>query len=381
MPGIYIHIPFCKQACHYCNFHFSVSQKHKSEFLVALKKEMAMQRHFFEVSGETSTLDSLYIGGGTPSILSTEEIQDIFTELFQHFNISSNAEITLEANPDDLTSEKLISLRQTPINRLSIGIQSFRSSDLHYMNRAHNPQQALQALQHAKNAGFENITADLIYGTPGMSDDQWKQNIRQLIDLGIPHISAYSLTVEKNTALDVFIRRGQAVAVDEEQAARQFDILVEITHMHGYHHYEISNFGLEGCFSKHNMSYWSGASYLGLGPSAHSFKPGIRSWNIANTSEYINQILNNNTIPSQQENLTVEQQFNEYIMTSLRTMWGIEKDLIQQKYGSQKLKKLLKGAQKYITNQKLTETTSHIKLTDKGKFFADGIAADLFEIG
>ncbi len=378
MPGIYIHIPFCKQACHYCNFHFSVSQKRKPEFLQALVKEICLQKDFFTPdSSQKTNLDTLYIGGGTPSILSLPEINRIFAEIRKYFELQEEAEITLEANPDDLTPEKISALSQTPINRLSIGIQSFQANNLKYMNRSHTPNQALDALQNAKKEGFKNLTADLIYGTPGMSDKQWADNILQLIKLEVPHISAYSLTVEKKTALDVFIRKGIAKPVEEEQAARQFDILREITSNYGYEHYEISNFALPGYYSRHNMSYWTGEPYLGLGPSAHSFLPSKRIWNIANTNTYIDEIFKG-TIPCEEELLSTEQQYNEYIMTALRTMWGIEKKHVEENFGKNYLEKLMKSSQKHLKNQNLEDTGTHILVSIKGKFFSDGIAADLF---
>jgi oxygen-independent coproporphyrinogen III oxidase len=380
MVSVYIHIPFCRQACHYCNFHFSVSLRRKKDFITALNREVELQRNFFgQTQNDKIKLDTLYFGGGTPSVLEIHELDHIFNKLSDYFIFDESTEITLEANPDDLTSVKIKELKQTPLNRLSLGIQSFHAKDLNYMNRIHDPRQALEALENAKAQGFTNITADLIYGTPDMSDKQWEENILTLINLKIPHISAYSLTVEKKTALDVFIRQGKAKPVDEEQSTRQFDILVDVTSAHGYQHYEISNFGLPGFFSRHNMNYWNGTPYLGLGPSAHSFKPGIRSWNIANTNRYI-QSLMEGKIPSEQEILTPAQQYNEYIMTALRTMWGVELKTVQAKFGDNYLHLLKKSAEKHIAKQNLEYTKSHLKVSRKGKFFSDGIAADLFDV-
>jgi oxygen-independent coproporphyrinogen III oxidase len=380
MASVYIHIPFCRQACHYCNFHFSVSLSRKKDFIAALTREIELQKNFFgQTQNDKIKLDTLYFGGGTPSVLEIHELDHIFNKLSDYFIFDESTEITLEANPDDLISVKIKELKQTPVNRLSIGIQSFQAKDLNYMNRIHDPRQALEALENAKAQGFTNITADLIYGTPDMTDKQWKENILTLVNLKIPHISAYSLTVEKKTALDVFIRQGKAKPLDEEQSARQFDILVDITFAHGYQHYEISNFGLPGFFSRHNMNYWNGVPYLGLGPSAHSFKPGIRSWNIANTNLYINDLLNN-SLPSEQETLTLSQQYNEYVMTALRTMWGIEMKFVQEKFGDNYLQLLKKSAEKQITKQNLEYSETHLRVSRKGKFFTDGIAADLFEV-
>ncbi len=379
MSGIYIHIPFCRQACHYCNFHFSVSQKQRPDFVRALMKEICLQKDFLKTGPEDKVLlDTLYFGGGTPSLLEISELDQIFDELNKFCELSPDAEVTLEANPDDLDPEKLVALRNSSVNRLSIGIQSFHASDLKYMNRSHTSDQAVKVLNDALKAGFESITADLIYGTPGMNDQLWKENILRLISFGIPHISAYSLTVEKKTALEVFIRRGKAAPVDEEHAARQFEILCEITAQHGYEHYEISNFGKPGFFSRHNLSYWSGVPYLGLGPSAHSYREGLRRWNVANTCSYIDYLQNGQLPPFEQEELDKDQQYNEYVMTALRTMWGIDKELVKNRFGEQYAEKLMHAAQKYLKNGKMLETSSHLVISNQGKFLADGIAADLF---
>lgn len=378
MPGIYIHIPFCRQACHYCNFHFSVSQKRRPEFVKALIREIKMQKDFlYPDSGNRFPLDTLYLGGGTPSLLDTAELDVIFNVIHKYYSFAPNAEITLEANPDDLIPGKLETLRKLSVNRLSIGIQSFYEDDLQFMNRSHNSRQAIDVLNYAQEAGFVNITADLIYGTPGMTDKQWEQNIMQLVKMGIPHISAYSLTVEKKTALDVFIRKGKVAPVDEEQAARQFDLLCALTAQHGYEHYEISNFGKKGYFSKHNLGYWSGEPYLGMGPSAHSFKPGMRQWNVAHTGKYIDS-LKLGKIPAQQEILTEEQQYNEYVMTALRTMWGIDEKHVKNKFGARYHESMMRSAQKYLKNGKLVHSSGRLKVTPSGKFFVDGIASDLF---
>ena len=379
MPGIYNHIPFCRQACHYCNFHFSVSQKRRPEFVQALKKEVALQKDFLRTNNRGKIiLDTLYFGGGTPSLLDISELEEIFSELFVFYELSPDAEVTLEANPDDLGPEKLAALRNTPVNRLSIGIQSFHAPDLKYMNRSHTAHQAEKVLLDAPKAGFKNITADLIYGTPGMSDAQWKENIKKMISHDISHISAYSLTVEKKTALEVFIRKGKAAPVDEEQSARQFEILCEITSQYGFEHYEISNFGKPGYFSRHNLSYWSGVPYLGLGPSAHSYLDGLRRWNIANTCNYIDNLQNGQLPPFDQEHLNKDQQYNEYVMTALRTMWGVEKALVENRFGNDYYIKMMNAARKHLTSGKMEETSTHLLISSEGKFLADGIAADLF---
>jgi len=379
LAGIYIHIPFCRQACHYCNFHFSVSQKHRAGFVKALLKEIELQKEFFSVGKQDPNfaIDTLYFGGGTPSLLHTDELEAIVKAIHQHFIFKDNAEVTLEANPDDLSLEKLYVLQNLGINRLSIGIQSFHEADLKYMNRSHSAEQATKVLEDALSAGFTNITADLIYGTPGMNDQLWRDNIQKLVDLDIPHISAYSLTVEKQTALHLFIKKGKAAPVDEEQAARQFDILCQFTRDQGFVHYEISNFGRPGYFSQHNLGYWSGEPYLGLGPSAHSFLPGQRQWNVANTAKYIDS-LSKGTIPSEREILSKNDQYNEYVMTSLRTLWGAEKKQVQDKFGEEYLKYMLVQAQRHLKSAMLVESDTHLFVSGKGRFFADGIASDLF---
>ncbi|HAJ99335.1 MAG TPA: coproporphyrinogen III oxidase [Bacteroidales bacterium] len=380
MAGVYIHIPFCRQACHYCNFHFSVSLRKRNDFLECLLAEMEMRHNFFGNSSDDlqkSPIQSVYLGGGTPSLLGTDELNQIFEGVSKYFAISPNAEITIEANPDDLTFESLSALRQTPVNRLSIGVQSFHHSDLLFMNRAHTPAQAISAIENAKECGFQNLTIDLIYGTPTLSDSQWIDNLRRTLDLGVEHISAYALTVEPRTALDVLIRKGKAAPVDEEQTAMQFEIMVEILESKGYMHYEISNFALPGKFSQHNLSYWIGEPYLGLGPSAHSFHQNRRSWNIANTAAYI-QSIRNGILPLESENLTLTQRYDEYLMTSLRTMWGCSLQKIEQQWGSEKMKELKGQCKPFLENGLMVETDHYLILTKKGRLFADRIASDLF---
>jgi len=377
MPGIYIHIPFCRRACHYCNFHFSVSQRQKDAFLDALLKEITIQADFFKCLDGESGINTLYIGGGTPSMLDTSEITKIFHHLAEVFPLTELEEFTLEANPDDLTYEKLLSLRDTPVNRLSIGIQSFQYNDLHYMNRLHTTGQAVESLKNALRLGFDKLTVDLIYGTPGMNDRMWKENLQRVVEMGIRHISAYALTVEEKTVLHYLIKHGKAEAVSDAQSARQFEIMCKILEDAGYDHYEISNFALSGHYSKHNMSYWTGDPYLGLGPSAHSFRGRIRSWNVANTAAYIAS-LEKGELPSEEESLSSEQAYNEYVMTALRTMWGCDLIHIQDKFGEHFVREIQKNARKHLQNGMLEMRKHHLIVTPKGKFFADGIASDLF---
>ncbi len=381
MAGIYIHIPYCRQACHYCNFHFSVSWRNKDAFIRALLKEMQMQKNFFNgpdggAAGRRD-IETIYIGGGTPSVLEPSDLIRIFEQLGKYFHVDHPTEVTLEANPDDLTYEKLLSLRQLPVQRLSIGIQSFHLHDLQYMNRVHSPVQALESIRNSRKVGFDNITVDLIYGIPGMSDAMWRDNLRQVIEMGVPHISAYALTVEKKTVLEYLIRKGRVPAVSDEQCARQFDIMCDLMEKHGYQNYEISNFALPGHSSHHNLGYWTGIPYLGLGPSAHSYKNGQRFWNVSNTSQFIASI-ENDIIACDKETLTPEQVFNEYVMTSLRTMWGCDLEKVRTSWGDSWMSDLEKSASQFLNNGLMAEKNRCLVLTRKGKYFADGIAADLF---
>ena len=375
MAGIYIHIPFCKQACFYCDFHFSTSLKRKEEMLQAILSELQLRKNEFE----DEQIETIYFGGGTPSLLTSEEIATIFKVIYRNYNVIESPEITLEANPDDLSESKIIALSNSPINRLSIGIQSFFEDDLQFMNRAHTAEESKNCLSVAMRY-FDNITIDLIYGVPNMSNKKWKENLKIAFDFGVPHISSYALTVEEKTALHNFIKKGTVPPINEQQALEHFNILVSETEKQGFEHYEISNFGKSAYFSKHNTSYWLGKKYLGIGPSAHSFNGKQRSWNIANNAKYIKSI-NNKTLPLEFEELSINNRFNEYIMTGLRTIWGVDLNKIEQDFGKTYLNELNKNSQSFI-EKGLLEITSENKLvtTNKGKFLADGIASDLFKV-
>lgn len=373
MAGIYIHIPFCKQACHYCDFHFSTSIKRKSEMISAISDEIKLRKDEIKEAIET-----IYFGGGTPSLLSIDELQFLIDTIYQNFNVVPKPEITLEANPDDLSENQIIELSKTPINRLSIGVQSFFDDDLKMMNRAHTSSESVDCLS-AAIGSFENITVDLIYGIPNMSSDKWRENLQKVFDLGIPHISSYALTVEPKTAFASFIKKGKYPPLDEKLAAEHFDILVEETAKNGFVHYEISNFGKPKFFSRHNTSYWKGISYYGFGPSAHSFDGKSRSWNIANNSKYIKAI-SQKEFPSEREVLTKNDRFNEYIMTGLRTVWGVDLEKVKIIFGGEYYQRLLKTSQKFINQDLLVVENNLLLTTQKGKFLADGIAAELFVI-
>ncbi|WP_133507598.1 radical SAM family heme chaperone HemW [Flavobacterium chryseum] len=372
MSGIYIHIPFCKQACHYCDFHFSTSMKKKDEMVSALAKEIFMRKN--EIDNEV--VETIYFGGGTPSVLTNEEINFLIAEVYKNYNVAENPEITLEANPDDLSTERLYELSKSPINRLSIGIQSFYEEDLKMMNRAHNSAEAIKCLQEATKY-FDNISLDLIYGIPGLTDEMWKQNIETALSFGIPHISSYALTVEPKTALRKLIDSGKIAEPQDEVASNHFMILVETLQQNGFIHYELSNFGKENYFSKNNSAYWLGKKYIGIGPSAHSYDGEKRGWNVANNSLYLKSI-QEDILPIETEILTKSDRYNEYIMTGLRTIWGVSLERIESEFGLDYLNYLKKQSQKFLDDELVFIENNILKPTPKGKFLTDGIASDLF---
>lgn len=372
MAGIYIHIPFCKQACHYCDFHFSTSIKKKDEMIRALVRELQLRQN--EFLGET--VETIYFGGGTPSILPVTDIRWIIDTVYELFTVTENPEITVEANPDDLSEVQIKALSENGINRLSIGIQSFFEQDLKLMNRAHNAEEALKSLQIATRY-FDNISIDLIYGTPGMDNERWLENIQTALNLGIPHISSYALTVEPKTALQQFIKKGMILQPDDAVAHEQFLLLVDQLEANGFVHYELSNFGKENYFSRNNSAYWLGKKYLGIGPSAHSYDGIHRSWNKANNSLYIKTIAEDQ-LPSEIEELTQTDRYNEYVMTGLRTIWGVSLDRIETEFGPVYKNYLLQESESYRDSGKLSLENNILRTTRSGKFFSDGIASDLF---
>ena len=373
MAGIYIHIPFCKQACVYCNFHFSTSMQLKNDFIQALLKEINDRKDYLH--GEN--IETIYFGGGSPSLLSPSEIETVLMALQQHFSIQNDAEITLEANPDDITGERARAWKQMGINRLSMGVQSFYDEDLHWMNRAHNAEQSFYSIDTVLSAGFSNLTIDLIYGTPTLTDEKWKRNVDRAIQYGIPHLSCYALTVESKTALERMIRNGKTVDINTEDQARQFLLLIDWLEASGYDHYEISNFAKPGMRSRHNTSYWQQKTYLGLGPSAHSFNGHSRQWNISNNALYISSV--KNSMPAFEiEELHPIHKLNEYIMTSLRTAEGLNLEFVSTQFGTGTVSELERNAFRHQQNGSMIHEEKMMKLTKKGKLLADGIAADLF---
>ncbi len=374
MSGIYIHIPFCKQACHYCDFHFSTSMGKKEAMIAALQKELILRKDEFK----DEIVETIYFGGGTPSVLSSEEINSIIDEVYANYQVVADPEITLEANPDDLSKEKIVQLADSRINRLSIGIQSFFEEDLKMMNRAHTSIEATESLSLATRH-FDNISIDLIYGIPGMSNERWEENIEKALSFSIPHISSYALTVEPKTALANFIKNGIIKNVDDAVAQEHFNILLDKMEEAGFESYEISNFGKPGYFSKNNTAYWQQKKYIGIGPSAHSFDGVKRGWNINSNPKYIKSI-SNNELPSEIEVLSKTDKYNEYVMTGLRTIWGVSLSRIENEFGQKYHIYLLEQADKYINEQLLYIDDDILLATKKGRFLADGIASHLFMI-
>ena len=373
MAGIYLHIPFCKQACHYCDFHFSVNQDKKNDLVAALLKEASIRKE--EVNNEP--IKTIYFGGGTPSLLSTDALLRIFDTLAENYNLSSLQEVTLEANPDDLTAAYLRELRHTPINRLSIGIQSFREVDLKLMNRAHDAKQALRCAPESADIGFENISIDLIYGIQGLTQGDWIKNLNTAFDLPIAHLSSYCLTVEPKTKLAKLVSSGELPAVNDEFAANHFETLIEMTEAAGIPWYEVSNFAKPGMESKHNSSYWANENYVGLGPGAHSFNGVKRSWNVSSNTAYIQQI-DKNVLPSESELLTSEEKFNEYLLTALRTRKGLSFTELSNRCDSAKINEIKSVLQEKAAQGLATINNDGAVLTTKGLLFADAIASSLF---
>jgi len=375
LAGIYIHIPFCRQACHYCNFHFTTSLTRKNELIAALLKELDLRQNYLQ----NEAVETIYLGGGTPSLLEVSDLEKLLGSIWKNFSTSPSTEITLEANPDDISEEKIREWLDTGINRLSIGVQSFFEEDLLWMNRAHNAKQAKDNLELACRH-FKNITVDLIYGTPMLTDDKWEKNVETILSYDIPHISCYALTVESKTALQKMIKLGKTEDVNPDKQSDQFLLLMRWLKDAGYEHYEISNFAKPGFRSRHNTSYWQGKKYLGIGPSAHSFDGVSRQWNISNNNTYIDS-LKTNSLPFEKEILTAAQQLNEYIMTSLRTIEGIDVRVVEKKFGKKEKERLLQSVKKYLENKKVVVSEAgNLVLTNEGKLLADGIASDLFSI-
>lgn len=373
MAGIYLHIPFCKSKCPYCNFFSVASLRSKTAFVEALLLETDLQRNYLG----RRQVSTIYFGGGTPSVLEASELCLILSKLNETFSISPDAEITLEVNPDDVTLQNLDSWLNAGINRLSIGVQSFSDKDLKYLGRIHSGKQSELALKLALEKGFSDLSADFIYGLPVQSDDAFAINLEKAVNLGIPHISAYALTVEPDTAMDIMIRKGRLQEPNDEEQSRQFSFLMEFLRSRGYEHYEISNFCLPGYYSKHNSSYWKAEPYLGLGPSAHSFNGASRQWNVSGISKYCQQVSQGRDF-FESEVLSQGQKYNEYVMVSLRTMWGSHISHITTEFGEDMASYFITQARAYILTGDIIENNGIYTLSDKGKLFTDKISSDLF---
>jgi oxygen-independent coproporphyrinogen III oxidase len=373
MAGLYLHIPFCKQACHYCDFHFSTQLNQRAAVLSALRKEMKLQRDYLA----SERLETVYFGGGTPSLLTEEELSSLLTAARENFLVNNDAEITAEVNPDDLNDEKLFSLKRLGVNRLSVGIQSFSNKTLTFFNRAHSAEDAQKSFERARAIGFTNISIDLIYGVPGEGIDEWKTELQKAIRLNAEHISAYSLTVEDKTAFGKWRVAGKLRPAPEEEVAEQFVLLMEELGQAGYDHYEISNFAKPGFHSRHNSSYWQQKKYLGIGPSAHSFDGTSRQFNIANNSLYV-KALEDDQIPCEREVLTAANKVNEYLLTSLRTRWGCDLKFLRQNLNFEPTHGQLIYIKQLLESGMAEQQETFLRLTRKGKLLADKIASDLF---
>ena len=373
MSGIYVHIPFCRQACTYCDFHFSTSLQSVDKMIASLEKEIILRKNYLL----NEDVETIYFGGGTPSLIETSFINRLMRVIRKEYNVSTDAEVTVEANPDDLTIEKCEQLYSAGVNRLSIGIQSFSDADLKFMNRAHNSKQALTSVKNARLAGFKNISIDLIYGIKQSEPGQWENNLNMALNLGVEHLSCYALTIEPRTALADMIRKKKVAPPDDEKTISEFEKLMDSAAVGGFEHYEISNFARDKKYSKHNTSYWQRKKYLGIGPSAHSYNGMSRQWNVSNNQVYIRS-LTENIIPFEIEELSESNKFNEYVLTSLRTIWGIDILLVESEFGQLRKGELLKQIQKFINEGMIISSGNNFILTKEGKFFADRIASEMF---
>ena len=373
MSGIYVHIPFCRQACTYCDFHFSTSLQSVDKMIASLEKEIILRKNYLL----NEDVETIYFGGGTPSLIETSFINRLMKVIRKEYNVSTDAEVTVEANPDDLTIEKCEQLYSAGVNRLSIGIQSFSDADLKFMNRAHNSKQALTSVKNARLAGFKNISIDLIYGIKQSEPGQWENNLNMALNLGVEHLSCYALTIEPRTALADMIRKKKAAPPDDEKTISEFEKLMHSAAVGGFEHYEISNFARDKKYSKHNTSYWQRKKYLGIGPSAHSYNGMSRQWNVSNNQVYIRS-LTENIIPFEIEELSESNKFNEYVLTSLRTIWGIDILFVESEFGQLRKGELLRKIQKFTNEGMIISSGNNFILTKEGKFFADRIASEMF---
>lgn len=374
MSGIYIHIPFCKQACNYCDFHFSTSLNNKASLVECIIAEIEQRKNYLS----DKNIHTIYFGGGTPSLLSEKETFLILEKIFKTYNVSNDVEITLECNPDDLSELKLKELKRAEINRLSIGLQSFNEEELKWMNRAHAAKESEASVKRSQDKGFENITIDLIYGSKFSTLGNWKNTLNKAIELNVQHISSYNLTIEDKTKLGHDLKVKKEQAIDEEKSVELFLEMVDRLEKHKFIQYEISNFGKDGFFSQHNSNYWKGVHYIGFGPSAHSFDGVSRQWNIANNNVYIKHLSEKKDTYFEKETLTETERFNEYLLTTLRTIWGIDLNYLKQNFNSDFVSAFLKQVETYVKNETIILKDGSYVLTNSGKLLADRIASELF---
>ena len=374
MASVYIHVPFCKQACNYCNYHFSTKLEKKDLLINSLLKEIELRRNELK----NKKIHSIYFGGGTPSILAKSIIKSLIDSVRQNFNLDKKIEISLEVNPDDVKDGDIENYIEIGINRISVGVQSFFDSDLDLMNRRHNSNQAINVIKEVKKK-LKNYSIDLIYGLPNMTIDKWSKNLKKAIGFSPPHISAYALTIEENTVFNDWVNKKKINLLSEKEVLNQFNFTLDFLDKEGYDHYEISNFGKKNFYSKNNESYWLGESYIGIGPSAHSFDGEYRSWNISNNIKYINSI-KLNKLPASREKLTKNDKFNEYIMIGLRTIWGVSSKKILKEFGKEYLSLIELKSKNHIRSSNLFWDEDILRISKKGKFLTDGIASDLFII-
>ena len=372
MAGIYIHIPFCKQSCSYCDFHFSTSLKYKPDLINALIKEIEQRKNQL-----TSEIKTIYFGGGTPSLLAEDDLKQIIDSVYRNYNVANDIEFTLECNPDDLSQNKLKELQSAGVNRLSIGIQSFDNKELKFFNRAHNSSEAETSIKRSQDTGFENITIDLIYGSPILTGEIWLENLQKVNDFNVPHLSAYGLTIEPKTKLAHQIEMGELPSLDDEKMVAQFKTLIQKTKEFGLTQYEVSNFGAEGFYSQHNSNYWKGEEYLGVGPSAHSYIGDKRFWNVANNIKYI-KALEKNEAYFEEEKIDEKTAYNEYVLTRLRTIWGIDLNYIKTNFREGIKVHFQKEIKQYLNSSYLHQINNKVTLTEEGILFADKITSDLF---
>ncbi|WP_319591688.1 radical SAM family heme chaperone HemW [uncultured Draconibacterium sp.] len=375
MAGIYIHIPFCRQKCYYCDFYKTVNTSLQHDFIAALKNEAKVRKNYLN----DETVETIYFGGGTPSVLTAPEIAEILSVLNDEFKVNSDAEITFEANPDDLSNDYLKALKQEGINRLSIGIQAFQNRHLEKMNRRHNTAQAVEAIENAANNGFSNLSADLIYGLPDLTPKEWEESLNQMFRLPVKHLSAYHLTYHEGTAFYTWLKKGTLKELKEEESVNQFNTLVDLSLVNGFEHYEISNFAKDQLYSRHNTAYWMGVKYLGLGPSAHSFDGVSRRWNDSSVEAYIKAQANNQPY-FEEEKLSENDQYNEYILTRIRTKWGVSVKELKQRFGHEKAAYFSRQLNKYKNTGDINIKSETITLSRKGLFVSDEIMADLMII-